>query len=252
MKKLALAAIFIFLFSANAFSQDEAQYKRFKLENADCSTAVMYKMLPDEMDIGVSAVAVGQGGEFRKWKISDIRISISGEKIGPERRGKFFTKKETFAGFPAAVLFVAIGVFSATEGNDLGLLALQAQGDIAGSRCVFKLNKETMEKLGKGKDAIEITVNNEGRHLKYLIKIGILKPPVISRQRFEYEKMSREELSSLLETLESQAAILENHQKLYQYGTDPEYDDIQQKIEKLEAERGMAYKVSLEKHQTKK
>ena len=264
MKKLAIAAVFIFLFSASAFSQDEIQYKKFKLENADCSAAVMYKVLPDEMEIGVSGIATGQGSEFRKWKVSDIRISVSGDKVRPDKEGKFFTRKESFFRVPAAVLFVAIGALSAAEGSDLGegiasvgmaaglgLLALQAHGDIAGSRCVFKLNKDTLEKLGKGKDAIEITVENEGMHLKYRIKIGILKPPIKPRQRFEYENMSQNELSILLTTLEGQVATLEKNQGSYQYGTDPEYDDIQHKLEKLEAERGMAYKTWLERSQIK-
>ena len=201
---------------------------------------VMYKRSAEEMDIGVSAIALGRGAEFRKWKIADIRLSISNEKIKPSEESKFYTKKESFVRIPAAVLFAAIGTQVNTE-----------EGDISGTRAIFRLNKETVDKIAKGKDAIEITVENEDLHAKYRIKIGIAKLPLTLKTRFDYEKMSQEELLKVIDILEGQVMVLDKNQESYKYGTDPEHDEIQRKIEKLEAERGMAYEIWFEKQNPK-
>lgn len=253
-----------FLFLQNAFSQDEIQYKKFNLDTAICNVAVMYKRTPETMDVGVSAIATGMGAEFKKWNVTDMNLSIGGGKIKPERSGKFYAKEKSFFRVPAAVLFAALGTQVKTTGSDLeqgiakagvaaglGLLVLQAHGEITGARCIFRLNRETVDKITKPKDAIEIMVENEEMHAKYKIKIGIAGLPLKAKPRFEYDKMSQEELLNLVAVLEGQVKILEKNQASYKYGSDPEYDEIQRKIERLETERGMAYNVWFEREQEK-
>lgn len=237
------AVMLVILSTEAAFSEEEIQYKRFNLENASCDVGVTYRRSAEETEIGVSAIALGQGADFRKWNITDIRLSIGDQKIKPAEESKFYTKRESFARIPAAVLFAAIGTQVNTEGK--------AKGEIGGTKAIFRINKETVDKTVKGKDAIEITVENEDSHARYRIKIGIAKLPVTLKTRFDYGKMSQEELLKVIDILEGQVMVLEKNQMPYRYGTDPEYDEIQGKIEKLEAERGMAYKIWLERQNPK-
>ncbi len=262
---LVIAAVLILLSTQNAFCQDEIQYKKFNLDGATCNTAVMYKRTLETVQIGVSAIATGMGAEFKNWKVADIKLSIGNEKIRPDETGKFYAKKESFFRIPAAVLFAALGTQVKTGVSDLeqglakagaaaglGLLVLQAHGEITGERCIFRLTRETAEKITRPKDAIEIIVENENTHVKYKIKIGIAQLPLKARPRFDYDKMSREELLNLVDALEEQVKVLEKNQASYKYGSDPEYDEIQRKIEKLDAERGMAYKAWFERGQGKR
>lgn len=255
---LILAAIF---FTDAGFSQEEVLYKKFKLENVTCDAGVLYRnRMPEGMDIGVSAIATGAGAEFRRWEIAGIILSIDSERMKPGKTGKFYTRKESFFRVPAAVLFAAIGAQVDASGSGLekgiakagtalglGLLVLQARGEITGQNCIFSLNRTMADRIKPGRDFLEITVENKGLHLKEAVKIGIIKPGGKSGGRFNYRMMSRNELADLINTLDGQIVTLEKNQAAYKYGSDPEHDEIQRKIEKLQAEKGIAYGKWLEK-----
>ena len=265
--KIIITALSAILFFAPpSFCDEEVHYKKFNLDDkATCYVGVLYQDAPEGinkgMNIGVSAIAIGKGAEFRKWNIPDIRLSIAGEKIRPAQLDKFYVTKESFFRVPAAILFAAIGTQLNMSGSSfeqglgkagaavgLGLLVLQAHGEIAGEKCAFSLNKETVDKISKT-DAVEITVEHEGMHLKYRIKVGIIKGPSDIKQWFDYKNMSQDGLRQLMDTLEAQVATLEKNQAGYKYGSDPEYDELQRKIERLETERGIAYKLWFEREQ---
>lgn len=239
-----------------AFSQEEVQYKKFKLENVSCDTGMFYRKTKDGMDIGVSAIATGKGAEFRKWDITDIRLYIDGERIRTDKTGKFYVRKESFFRIPAAVLFAALGTQIDVGGSSLeqgvakagmavglGLLVLQAHGEITGQKCVFNLDKDLEDKIVDGRDAIEITVENEDMHEKETIRIGIAKVLTETVKETEFDKMNKNDLQKLIDRLEGEVVALEKEQEMYRYGIDAEYDEIQRKVEKRQAERGMAYKV---------
>lgn len=251
-----MAAVFT---ARSAVSAQDIEYKQFRLEKASCDAAVSYRTAEEGLDIAVSAIAYGKGAEFRKWSVTDIRLNIGLERVRPERSGKFYVEKESLFRFPAAIVFAAIGtqigaplpgpgegIARAGAAVGLGLLALQAKGSIAGENCVFNLHWNTVDKIYEGRDFIEITIENGGRHLKETIKIGLRSAPAKER-RFDYSNMRQDEIMQMVETLEGQVGILKKNQEKYKYGTHPEYDELQQKIEELELERGMAYKTWLER-----
>jgi len=258
--KIRIALILILLAGQAAFSQEEAQYKKFKLRNSSCDVAILYRKTDAGIEIGASAIAMGKGAEFRKWDISDIRLYIDGERIRPDKSGKFYVKKESFFRIPAAVLFAALGTQIDVGGSDLeqgiakagmaiglGLLVLQAEGDIAGERRIFNLDKDLEDKITEGRDAIEVTLEDPEIHEKETIKIGIAKAPAEAVTGTAFSGMSKEDLRGLIDSLEGDVESLEKEQGSYKYGVDAEYDEIQRKIEKIQAERGMAYKILFEK-----
>lgn len=259
---LSLILILILIPIRPAFSQkeEEVQYKKFKFENASCDVGIVYAKREDIRYIGVSAIAIGKGAEFRKWDITDIKLNIDQERIKPDRAGKFYVRKESFFRIPAAVLFAAIGTQVDVSGSDLekgiakagmavglGLLVLQAQGEITGQRCVFNLNKEVEDKIVEGRDAIEITLENQDIHEKNTIRIGIAKVSAEAANVPDFGRMTKGELERLVDNLGGEVADLERKQEMYRYGVDAEYDDIQRNIERLQAERGMAYKAWFER-----
>lgn len=60
--------------------------------------------------------------------------------------------------------------------------------------------------------------------------------------RFDYDGMRQDELMQIMNVLETQAATLKKNQAKYKSGVNPEYKEIQDKIDELEAEREEAYK----------
>ncbi len=252
---LSLGLILAFIPIRSAFSQEEIHYKKFKLENTSCDVGIIYRNSPAGMQVGVSAIATGKGAEFRKWKVSDIRLGIDGNKIRPDKEGRFYAKEESFFRVPAAVLFAIIGTQIDVGGSDLqqgiakagmavglGLLVLQAHGEITGLGCLFKIDAATADKIMTDRDAIEITMEDEEMHLRETVKIGMIVPAAPAKPRFDYKSMNRAELGKLVTTLEGEVASLEKDQASYKYGVDPEYDAIQRRIEELQTERGVAYK----------
>lgn len=242
------------------FSQEEAEYKKFKLEDASCDVGVRYKNTPQGLTVGVSAIATGKGAEFRKWSVSVIKIRIGDKRIRPDKEGKFYVTEESFFRVPGAIVFAAIGAFTDYGGSGinntmsrigvalgLGLIALQARGEIAGERCVFYIPSDTVKEIEEGKDNIEIIIRNEDQHLEDSIKIGLIKPAGDAVKRYNFENMSEGELSKRMDSLKEKIVLLEQEQSAYKYGKDPEYDVLQRKIENFETERGLAYKTWFEK-----
>lgn len=225
------------------------------MDNETTDAAVMYKIRSDGMDVAVSAVTMGKGAEFRKWEVTDIRLRIAGEAVKPDSYGRFYVTKESIFRYPAAVLFAVIGGFS-TYGQSglgagitaagaaigLGLLATQAKGDITGRNATFKLSGGLAGRIGDG-DAVEITTEDPDFHWKDVIRTGLTAPSAVARTPpADYSGMTRDEIFTKMGAMKSEIEGLEVTQSSYKYGEDPEYDDIQKKIESLETERGLAYR----------
>lgn len=261
INKIILTAFILWFFgTGTVFSQEEIEYKKFKLEDASCDVGVSYKKMPQGILVGVSAIATGKGAEFRKWSVSGIKLNISGERLMPDKEGKFYVAEESFFRVPAAIVFVAIGALGEYSNNNfenaigkigvglgLGLIALQAKGEITGERSLFRIPNELAGKIKEGTDTIEIAIENQGQHLKCQIRIGLIIPTGDTIAGFNFDKISSPELLKRVDTLKGKIVSLEAEQADYKYGQDPEYDNIQKKIEALETERGVAYKTWLEK-----
>lgn len=260
IKHILSLILITMIVSPQAFCQEELEYKRFRLERAICDAAVLRAPLKSGMDVAVSAIAVGKGSEFRKWTISEIRLNIERIRIRPDKTGKFYVTKESFFQIPAAVLFAAIGTQIDVGGSSLekgiakagaaiglGLLVLQAKGEIDGEQCVFNLDETLAGKIVDGRDFIEITVENRDLHLKDTVKIGLVRKPDIDEPLPDYNSMSKDELSKTVDDLKVRINTLEAEQGSYRYGKDPEFDSIQNKIGALETKRGLAYRAWYEK-----
>ena len=261
LNEIILALFILGSFAARTvFSQEEIEYKKFKLEDASCDVGVSYKKISEGLLVGISAIATGKGAEFRKWSVSGIKLNIAGKRLIPDKEGKFYVTEESFFRVPGAIVFAAIGALGDYSNNDfenaigkigvglgLGLIALQAKGEITGERSVFRIPNELANKIKEGKDAIEITIENEGQHIKNEIKIGLIMPTGDTVAGFNFDKMNSPELLKRVDALQGQIVSLEAQQADYKYGQDPEFDNIQKKIETLETERGVAYKTWLER-----
>jgi len=247
--------------AADSFCQEELQYKNFKLEACACYVGVSYKKDGDKTRVGVSAIATGKGAEFRKWDILSVRLKVGDERIKPESEGKFYVRKESFFRVPAAVLFAVIGATADVPGTGLergitqaglavglGLLAMQARGEITGEKYFFTLDKETAAGIVEGRDFIEVAAEDQDMHLKETLKIGIIRTPSAAKRGPDYSRMSDVQLTGVLNTLEGRLNSLETEQASYKYGEDPEYDRIQKDIEEAETQRGIAYRAWLGKY----
>lgn len=259
-KASAVTTLAVFL-ATSVLAQEEIQYRKVKVENASCELGILYQKTAEGMSIGISAVATGKGADFRKWRVAKVRLKMGRERIKPDVSGKFFIREESFMRVPAAVLFAVIGaMYEAPDGTSkfdetlgkvglalgLGLLVLQAKGDIPGERCIFRLKNETADRIAYGKDAIEITIEDPDRHRTRDISIGITEPAAAGAAP-DYGKMSREDLGRLVDELGSKVATLERRQEDYKYGRDPEYDELQARIDGLRTEQGKVFKVWAEK-----
>lgn len=255
MKKITVVLICIMLYAGASFSYEEVEYKKFKFEEASCDVGVHYKSAQKGLLVGVSAIATGKGAEFRKWKVSDIKINIDGQRFRPDRESNFYVTEESLFRVPGAIVFAAIGAFGEYGGSNLnnnlskigvglgmGFIALQAKGEITGERCVFNIPPDKLNKINEGRDYIDILIENEGLHLEEYIKIAIIKPSGELSDKYNFSNMTQGGLSDLMDTLKDRIAVLEKEQTDYRYGQDPEFDVIQKKIESCETERGMAYK----------
>jgi hypothetical protein len=243
--------------AAPVYAQDEeVQYKKFKLDKETCDAAILYKKADDGMLVGVSAITLGKGAEFRKWEVTDIRLRVAGRAIRPDKSEPFFTTKESFFRIPAAVLFAAIGAMGDYGGSGLsqgisaagmaiglGLLVMQAKGEITGERATFRLDRATVDQIDQGRDTIEITMENEQMHWKDTVRTGLAPRPSRSGGNYGYDKMSSEELQWIMDKLEDRAGALEKEQSNYSYGSDPQYDDIQHQIEDMQTRRAVAYSI---------
>jgi len=260
LKRIAfLSAVTIFT-GQLIFAQDETEYKKFKLEDASCDVGIRYIKTQEGLTVGVSAIATGKGAEFRKWKISDIKLRIGDSRFRPDKDGKFYVTEESLFRVPGAIAIAALAAVGDYSGASfettvsrvgvalgMGIIALQAKGEIGGARCVFYIPEGTAEKIVEGRDSIDIVIENEDQHLKDEIKIGLLKNIGDPAKKYDFGHMNAGELSDRMDNLKNEIVALEREQSAYKYGQDPEYDAIQKKIEKAETERGIAYKVWFEK-----
>lgn len=262
--KRAIAVLVIIAVSAFStipvLAQEENQYKKFKMDNETTDAAVIYKIRPGGMDVAVSAVTTGKGAEFRKWEVTDIRLRIAGEAVKPDSYGRFYVTKESVFRYPAAVLFAVIGATVSAEGSELskgvtrvgaaiglGLLAATAKGNITGQNATFKLSDELANKIGDG-DAVEITTEDTNFHWKDVIRTGLMPPSAVAvTPSTDYSGMTKDQIFMKMDIMKSEIEGLETKQSSYKYGEDPEYDDIQKKIESLETERGLAYRAWYDK-----
>ena len=269
MKRKFFISIFVLIFSSGIIfaegGREEIEYKRFKLEKATCDAAMLYRETAKGADIGVSAIATGKGADFRKWNITDIKIHVDDERITPDRSDKFYIKEQSLFRVPAAVLFAVLGTQIDVGGNGLeqgiakagmaiglGLLVLSAQGEITGQRAIFHLDKDLAQKAFSGKNFVEIRLENAEQHWQDTIKVGIAKPGFKPDNKIIYNKMSRDELSKLIDKLGGRVDDLEKEQASYKYGVNPEYDQMQSEIEDLQTQRGIAYRVLFEKEHKNK
>lgn len=263
MKIKTAAILLACLLSAGVcFAWEEIDYKKFKLDDASCHVGAYYNRTAGGITLGVSAIATGKGSEFRKWEVSAIKLNIGGERYAPDEESKFYVSEESFFRVPGAIIFGVIGACANYSNNDfenaigkvgvglgLTLIALQAKGEITGLRAFFKLTPEVADKIEEGRDFIYVVIKNDNLHISNEIKIAILKPSGEGIARFNFDNMSAPELLGRVDKIKKDISGLEMEQSNYKYGQDPEYDLIQRKIEKLEAERGIAYKTWVEKKQ---
>jgi hypothetical protein len=246
--------------SSPAFSEDQTEYKKFKLEDASCDVGVRYKNTPQGLMLGVSAIATGKGSEFRKWSVSNIKLRIGNNRIRPDMESNYYVTEESFFRVPGAVVIAAIGFFGEYGGSNfnntmskigiglgLGLIALCAKGEITGKRCLFNIPAEMAGRIEEGRDNIEITISNDDQHLEDTIKIGVIIPRSDAAKKYSFSNMSEEDILSSMDSLKSRIISLEQEQSGYKYGQDPEFDAINRKIEDLEAERAAAYEAWFEK-----
>lgn len=264
-----IASILIAQLSAqSAIAQEELLYRRIRSGEVDCSTGVMYRTTESGMAVVVSALATGQGSEFRHWEVTDIKLHIGGKAVRPGRTDKFYVTKESLMRVPGAVLFAVIGACSDVGGSALqqgigkaglaigmGLLALAAKGNIAGLNCVFNLDKETVDAIDPGNDYIKISMKNpvlnltvgDKRDMFEEVRLGLASGPSKTESDVDYGKLSDDGLMQIVDSLEVRVRDLEGEQSAYKYGRDPEYDGLQRQIEELETRRGVAYKAWLDR-----
>ncbi|GEM_PF-1567651 len=247
-----------------AISQEDLDYRKFKLDNETCDVAVLYRDTKDGADVAISAIAMGKGANFRKWLVTDVRLRSGEDRIRPDDYGKFYVRQESFFRLPAAVLFAALGTQINVSGSSLnqgigkagaaiglGLLAWAAKGDIEGYKCLFRLNKDIADRIKAGRVFAEIKVENQDEHLQDTIKIGIAKQASRADNKAKYEKMGQDELAKLIAHLGWRAKTLEEEQSSYKYGVDPKYDEIQSRIEDIETQRAVAHEIWFEKLEKK-
>jgi hypothetical protein len=258
------ASLFLFIAipAAVSFSQEEAEYRRFNFDNVSCDAGVLYSPAPDGMTVSVSAIATGKGAEFRKWKVSGIKLNIGGERMRPERSERFYVKEESLFRIPAAVIFAALGTQIDVSGSSLekgvakvgmaaglGLLVLASEGDIAGEKAVFKLDSEKTRAIETGKNFAEIYLEDDNvhPHLNHTVIVSLARPLTRKDAMAELNRMSQDELIGLVDSLEGEVTLLEKDQSSYKYGIDPQYDELQRSIENIQTRRGMAYRLWLER-----
>jgi len=245
-------------------SQEDLDYRKFKLENETCDVAILYRDKKDGADVAISAIAMGKGTNFRKWLVTDVRLRLGEERVRPDDYGKFYVRQESFFRLPAAVLFAALGTQINVSGSSLeqgigkagaaiglGLLAWQAKGYIEGYKCSFHLNKEAADKIKAGRVFAEIKIENEDEHLQDTIKIGIAKRTTRADNKARYERMGQDDLAKLIASIGWRIKALGEEQASYKYGVDPKYDEIQFKIEDLETQRAIAHEIWFERLEKK-
>jgi len=273
-----VTSVIVVFFARTSFPQDAIQYKKIKGRKASCDVGILYKKTPRGMDIDVSAIATGKGINFRKWKITDMKLNIEGNKIKAYKKETFYITKESFFHDAATLLFAAIGtqykkqyaqqvqsgevcpvtgdqrvaykdkgtfakaIDKAGMAAGLGLLTSQAKGDISAQRYTFSLDGDFTGKVCSGLGAIMIKCENEERHQKDKVEVDLAALYVTKVDfAFDYGKMSQDDLLKLGNALDDEIRVLEKKQRDHKY-SDPEYKEIQKEIERLRGKRDETFK----------
>jgi len=79
-----------------------------------------------------------------------------------------------------------------------------------------------------------------------VVRVNPVKVPA-REARFDFGSKRQDELMQVMEILRSQINTLKKNQKKYKSGVNPEYGEIQNTIDELEAEHAAAYKVWFER-----
>ena len=78
--------------------------------------------------------------------------------------------------------------------------------------------------------------------VSFMIVAGTVTAIKAEEARFKFSEMRQDELMQIIEILENQVGTLKKNLGKYKEGVNPEYKEIQSKIEELESELQLAYK----------
>lgn len=199
-----LCVFFVAVLPGPAIAEEALRYTVIQLDKVVCQVAVAIDEGPEELKVEVSSYAVGQGTDFRKWDVSDIKLIVQGELVRQKGESeKFYTTKESLLRYPAAVAFAALGTqyqrfypeYSVSGGRatatgnynavggvanvmdkagmiaGLGLLVTQAKGEITGVKSSFFMDrKDFSEKIDVDKIVVKMVIENSESHKSYRIK----------------------------------------------------------------------------------
>ncbi len=257
---IALAAACISPLCAQ--TSEELQYKRVKLDDVTCDVGVAYRKTPQGLDIAVSAIALGKFEDFRRWRIEKIKLRIGDVRIRPDNCQTFFVRKASFWKYPAAVLWAVIGsqysglndygTFAEGIGKigmavGLGILTLQAKGDIPGQRCIFHLRGDVANSINYGRDSVRIEIWNNDTNQTEDIAAALERPVRPQNDSDNYKNMTKPQLSSKLEEISERISGLEAELESCKSSPGKQCGDIQSTIDMARSEQAMAYKALSEK-----
>lgn len=243
---------------------EELQYKHINFDYVTCDVGIAYRSTPYGMDISVSAIALGKFEDFRRWRVEKVKLRLGDERIRPDKCEKFFVRKASFWKYPAAVLWAVIGSQytglkdsgTIAEGLGkigmavgLGLLTLQAKGDIPGEVCTFYLKGRDAGSINYGVDSVRIEIRNQDTNDSEDIVVPLTREPQPGFDSHAYDKMSKEELSQRLEEIDAQVAGLEFQLKNCKSRQVSPCSDIQSKLDIIHEEQAVVYKAWANKSQ---
>jgi hypothetical protein len=245
-----------------AQTSEELQYKRVKLDDVTCDAGVACRKTPQGMDIVVSAIAFGKFQDFRRWRVEKIKLRIGDARIRPDNCQAFFVRKASFWKYPAAVLWAVIGsqynglnnygTFAEGAGKigmavGLGILTLQAKGDIPGQRCIFYLRGDAANSINYGVDSVRIDILNNDTNQTENITVILEMPSQAKYDSDGYNNMTKDQLSSKLGEFDGKIAGLEEELESCKSSPGKQCRDIQSTIDTNRARQAMVYKAWSEK-----
>lgn len=257
-----LVAIVLFISSA-ASAADECgiEYKQFRDQAFSCDAAVLYSVNPAGLDVAVSAVVYGSSTASGRWRITGVSLNIGSESIQPDAEGKIYARKEKIWEYPAGVVFAAMDTqvealgLAGSAGDaenfrdpGLGLLSDEGSSDISGENRLFAVGWDTVDKIDESRDFIEFALEGPDKQDVRTVKVALMKAPV-KEARYDCGKLRQDELMQIVETLRDQIVKIEKNRDRYKEGVDPEFTELQGKIEDLEVERALAYKTWYERRE---
>ena len=175
------------------------QYDSVKKGRVNTEVGCHYIVKDGAIKIEVSAISTGKGADYRKWEVSDIKISIDGVIRRPDKSDKFYVREESLFRWPAAVVFAVFGAmyenYAVTPSGEridrgdlaagidrvgmavgLGLLVSQAKGDITGLKSEFALDKEEAARMTAGKNIVKVITEHEDGNPRETIKVDMKAP----------------------------------------------------------------------------